>query len=1306
MEYETQSSPDTDLTKISEFEPSFMPTFPSILKNIDISQCILRLEETHRKTREQMPRGPIYSMRSEIIRLKKTILSLEPTSTWAPNELAAAGLYCTGVKNSSQCFCCGLVLCNQSLSKSPMENHWKFSPNCGFIQGKDVGNISKYELRIQPSHDLSLRNEQETMGNEEQRLMSYANWPVYSLIEPAALAQAGFFFTGRRDNVQCFSCKGFLGNWLENDDPWKEHAKWFPKCTFLQSMKTEGEIKSYIKSYNGFADVTGASFTNILDKENLPQALGFKNITFQHFEAVKALHNHLIQTYSDPAFQKSSPFGDTIEMSVDLRSLFADISVVLKDTRNQPVQQLTLPDILCGLSDITMIEGEVGSGKSALLQKIAILWASGTCPILSRFSHVFYISVSSIENHQTLSDIIAKQLFRSTTPVTEETLEEIINCIGNKVLFLVDDYDVMDLAHEVIEELLIKNPANRVSLAVTVRTGKGRKLRQHARTVLSIQEFPLYSTLFLVKRLFPQDIERLRAFFVTLETTKSLQATLQTPLVTLAHCSYWVQCPNARNMSDSHAFKAYLLYHIQKFPTYTEKVKAVVSSCGELSLYGLFQSRFEFTDDDFCQVGVDSEDAINFGLMSKFTAQRLRPMYRFIHPMLQEFLAGKRLSELLESAKQEDLDKGFNYLKHVNTFLKIIGCYHYFLEYALRNSSKATIKILSYLFSLYDSQEALDCHVDNRDHLQRHPELEMPEQMLICILRDIIMLNLDSYKMKLLLTCAIEAGMESQFLSDCAPTIMEFIKKKTLSFSLGPICSALDASLFSFIEVYPESISLLSCIQCSISANDPHTQPDFSNMSIIPKHYGIPTIESEYSPAFVHLDDLIKDNQKKIDETNEFLSLFPQEITISDDIIRALSASKGHKVPLFQIQVTNVNNFSPSNCEKMKVLFSISDHFELKLNNCNSFVQNNWSAIEGNLDAFHGCHIDDTSLSVDEQTLILRMPSLETLHIGGSQETHLPDILISRLHNFTRLTSCSINFPKHPDLVEHLPDDFGGLTSMKKLVFVHSDFTKGASRFAEFLKQFSNLEILFLQFKRVSDFKGLVTSLTSCNKLKQLNLPGPSLQDTEMACLADTLKHFTSLKVLDLKNQIITAQDVSENLAIALGFLVHLEILLLPRGEGMVHAANRVIDQLEKLPALQFISMTQILNDGSITQLGKSAKAGHLRSIHELQLIANDDITESGWNCFFQTACNMPELTILNISRAYTHHIKCNATTVASFVRFISKLPRVLTVVMYGWLLDKGDIDMFNAMKENHPQSKSLNIYWQWVLPFTPKIEN
>ncbi len=36
-------------------------------------------------------------------------------------------------------------------------------------------------------------------------------------------------FLGHGDNVKCFFCDGGLRNWEPGDDPWQEHAKWFPQ---------------------------------------------------------------------------------------------------------------------------------------------------------------------------------------------------------------------------------------------------------------------------------------------------------------------------------------------------------------------------------------------------------------------------------------------------------------------------------------------------------------------------------------------------------------------------------------------------------------------------------------------------------------------------------------------------------------------------------------------------------------------------------------------------------------------------------------------------------------------------------------------------------------------------------------------------------------------------------------------------------------------------------------------------------------------------------------------------------------------
>ena len=35
-------------------------------------------------------------------------------------------------------------------------------------------------------------------------------------------------FSGQDDVVRCFYCDGGVRNWSFGDDPWREHAKWYP----------------------------------------------------------------------------------------------------------------------------------------------------------------------------------------------------------------------------------------------------------------------------------------------------------------------------------------------------------------------------------------------------------------------------------------------------------------------------------------------------------------------------------------------------------------------------------------------------------------------------------------------------------------------------------------------------------------------------------------------------------------------------------------------------------------------------------------------------------------------------------------------------------------------------------------------------------------------------------------------------------------------------------------------------------------------------------------------------------------------
>lgn len=172
----------------------------SALMGVDALQVLKELEKEAQKEREKMRKGFNSEMRSEAKRLK-TFVTYDSYSSWTPPEMAAAGFYFTGIKSGVQCFCCSLVLFSASLQRRPIDHHKKFRPHCGFLSGKDVGNIAKYDIRVK--NPERLRGDRAKYQEETARLESFEDWPFYAHgTSPRELSDAGFVFTG---NLKSFS---------------------------------------------------------------------------------------------------------------------------------------------------------------------------------------------------------------------------------------------------------------------------------------------------------------------------------------------------------------------------------------------------------------------------------------------------------------------------------------------------------------------------------------------------------------------------------------------------------------------------------------------------------------------------------------------------------------------------------------------------------------------------------------------------------------------------------------------------------------------------------------------------------------------------------------------------------------------------------------------------------------------------------------------------------------------------------------------------------------------------------------------
>ena len=104
---------------------------------------------------------------------------------------------------------------------------------------------------------------------------------------------------------------------------------------------------------------------------------------------------NLKDLYNNPAFLNFYPLGEDIDIIFNLEKTFTEPIMWKKDHRHHRVEQLTLGSLLEALKSPCLIEGESGKGKSTLLQRIAMLWASGGCRALKGFRLVFFIHLRS-----------------------------------------------------------------------------------------------------------------------------------------------------------------------------------------------------------------------------------------------------------------------------------------------------------------------------------------------------------------------------------------------------------------------------------------------------------------------------------------------------------------------------------------------------------------------------------------------------------------------------------------------------------------------------------------------------------------------------------------------------------------------------------------------------------------------------------------------------------------------------------------------------------------------------------------------
>lgn len=238
-----------------------------------------------------------------------------PLSFLAPAELAKAGFYYVGPGDKVACFACDGKLNNWEPKDNAMSEHRRHFPNCQF-----VSNSARPSLRCSVSNV--------SMQTTSSRLKTFVNWPTRIPVTPKKLAEAGFYYVGRNDDVKCFCCDGGLRCWESGDDPWVEHAKWFPRCEYLLHVKGQSFVTDIQDRYPHLLDQLLSSSDTQNNEAQYPPIIRLGNENNQDDEVY--MNTTIVQNVLQMGFNRTL-VKETVKSKILTSGDYKEIEELIND---------------------------------------------------------------------------------------------------------------------------------------------------------------------------------------------------------------------------------------------------------------------------------------------------------------------------------------------------------------------------------------------------------------------------------------------------------------------------------------------------------------------------------------------------------------------------------------------------------------------------------------------------------------------------------------------------------------------------------------------------------------------------------------------------------------------------------------------------------------------------------------------------------------------------------------------------------------------------------------------------------------
>ncbi|XP_069881428.1 NLR family CARD domain-containing protein 4 isoform X1 [Dipodomys merriami] len=808
-------------------------------------------------------------------------------------------------------------------------------------------------------------------------------------------------------------------------------------------------------------------FLKSLEKWNYPvyQDLNGQSLFHQPSEGeLEALAEDLKELYHSPSFLNFYPLGEDIDIIFNLKSTFTEPVLWRKDQHHHRVEQLTLNSLLEQLQSPCLIEGESGKGKSTLLQRIAMLWASSECKALAKFKFVFFLRLRRAQGG--LFETLCDQLLEIPDTIGKQTFMALLQKLRQDVLFLLDGYNEFQPQNcPEIEALIKANHRFRNMVVVTTTTECLRHIRQFGALTVEVGDMPEDSARTLIQEVLIKELAE--GLLLQMQNSRCLQNLMKTPLFVVITCAIQMGKTKFYSHTQTTLFRTFYDLLIQKNKHRHTGVTASdftrsLEHCGDLALEGVFSHRFDFEPEDISSV--NEEVLLTTGLLCKYTAQRFKPKYKFFHQSFQEYTAGRRLSSLLGSPVPEEVSKGGGYLQKMVSISDITSLYSNLLLYTCGSSAEATRAVMRHLAVVYEHGSLLGLSVTKRPLWRQESIQSMASTREQELLKAI---NISSFA-----ECGVSFFHESISRSALSQEFETFFRGKSLYINSDNIPDY----LFDFFEHLPNCASALDFIILDLSGGTVAAGDQAPR--------GTEASVQTYIPS------------------------------------RAVSLFFNWKQELKTLEVT-LRDFSKLNKRDIKYLekiFSSATSLKLYVKRC-AGVAGSLSVILSTCRNIHSLVVEGSPLTTEDEQHITSVTPLTALSIRSLQTQRLPGGLTDSLGNLKNLTKLILDNIKMNE--EDAIKLAKGLAYLKKMSLFHLTHLCDIGKGMEYIVKSLSSEPCDLQELQLvscclsaNSIRTLAQNLHNLVKLSVLDLSGNYLEKDGNEALRELISRLSLLEEL------------------------------------------------------------------------------------------------------------------------------------------------------------------------------------------------